>query len=264
MRYITANRAQPPPTTQCRAFHEMERLTSCSSRKWSPFPRTRHARAEFPVECKFVHPWGPREVHVPQFQIGKFAVTVGDYLNFANESGYAVAEQLRSDARFENPQAPAAFVSWIDAVRYAQWLARVSGKAYRLPRDAEYEKAARGGLMGKRFPWGVDPPDGRADFGNPQGAPKQVGSYAPYGYGIHDMAGSICSWWEECYDQVVADDRARMCYDDTLIKDVRLNPICRGGSYKTALVESMYCAYRHEDPVDGRFDCIGFRLALSA
>jgi hypothetical protein len=54
-----------------------------------------------------------------------------------------------------------------------------------------------------------------------------------------------------------------MCYDETLIKDVRLNPICRGGSYKTADTSALYCAHRHEDPTDGRFDCIGFRVALT-
>ena len=77
------------------------------------------------------------------------------------------------------------------------------------------------------------------------------------------MAGSMWSWCEECYEQVVKSDRAKMCYDDTLIKDVRLNPICRGGSFKTADATALHCAYRHEDPVDGRFDCIGFRIALS-
>ncbi len=54
-----------------------------------------------------------------------------------------------------------------------------------------------------------------------------------------------------------------MSYEDTLIKDVRLNPICRGGPYKTADPTTLYCAHRHEDPTDGRFDCIGFRVALT-
>jgi len=54
-----------------------------------------------------------------------------------------------------------------------------------------------------------------------------------------------------------------MCYDETLIKDVRLNPICRGGSYKTADTTALYCAHRREDPTEGRFDCIGFRVALT-
>lgn len=168
-----------------------------------------------------------------------------------------------TDLRFQDPQAPAAYVNWIDAVRYTQWLARETGKPYRLLRDAEYEKAARGGLPGKKYPWGDDPIEGRADFGNPSGSPKPGGSFPANGYGLHDMAGSMWCWCEECFEQVVPNDSAKMCYDDTLVKDTRLNPICRGGSFKTQDPLVLYCATRHEDPVDGRFDCIGFRVALT-
>jgi formylglycine-generating enzyme required for sulfatase activity len=218
---------------------------------------------EFPSESTLPHRWPKKQVDVPAFGIARCAVTVGEYLAFADKTGYAVAAELRSDARFQDPRAPAAYVSWIDAIRYTQWLARETGRPYRLVRDAEYEKAARGGLIGKRYPWGDEPPDDRADFGRPEGIPRPVGSFAPNEYGLHDMVGSMWSWCEECYDQVVDDDKARMCYEDTLIKDVRLNPICRGGSFKTADATVLYCAYRHEDPVDGQFDCIGFRVALS-
>src|SRR5688500_13116929 len=99
---------------------------------------------EFPRGSK-LHPWSRREVHVPAFGIAKHAVTVAEYLAFADATGYAIEEQLRTDARFHESRAPIAYTSWIDAVRYAQWLARETGKPYRLVRDAEYEKAARGG-----------------------------------------------------------------------------------------------------------------------
>jgi len=142
------------------------------------------------------------------------------------------------------------------------WLARATAKPYRLVRDSEYEKASRGGLLGKKYPWGDEDPTGHCGFNNPQGSPKPVGSFPPNGYGLYDMAGSMWSWCEECFNDVASPDQAKMCYDDTLSKDVRLNPICRGESYKTADPVVLYCAYRHEDPTDGRFDCIGFRVAL--
>jgi formylglycine-generating enzyme required for sulfatase activity len=219
---------------------------------------------DFPADSKLPHPWRARTIDVPAFRIARYPVTVGEYLNFADRSGYPICEELRRDDRFRDPRAPAAYASWIDAVRYAQWLARETGKPYRLVRDAEFEKAARGGLVGKRFPWGDDPPGNRADWNNAQGKPRPVGSFPPNGYGLCDMAGSMWSWCEECFDQLVREDRAKMCYDDTLIRDVRLNPICRGGSFKTADMTVLQCAYRHEDPTDGRFDCIGFRLGMSA
>jgi formylglycine-generating enzyme required for sulfatase activity len=215
-----------------------------------------------PNESKLPHVWREQEVEVAVFAIGKYAVTVGEYLAFADASNYAIASELRTDPRLAHHRAPVAYTSWIDAVRYAQWMARLTEKPYRLVRDAEFERAARGGLHGKLFPWGDDPPQGRCDYDNAKGSPKPVGSFPPNGYGIHDMAGSMWSWCEECYEQVAADP-SQMCYDDTQIRDKRLNPVCRGGSYKSADSTVLRCAYRHEDPVDGRFDCIGFRLAMT-
>ena len=219
----------------------------------------------FPDTSTLPHRWKEETLVVPAFGIARYSVTVAEYLAFADDSGYAITENLTTDARFENPRSPAAFVSWIDATRYCQWLSRKSGKSYRLVRDAEYEKAARGGADGKRFPWGDEPPQDQADWNNPQGKPNPVGSFPPNAYGLYDMAGSMWSWCEECFEQVVnpSEGRACMCYDDTLLRDVRLNPICRGGSFKTADPTVLQCAYRHEDPSEGRFDCIGFRVALS-
>ncbi|HEY3128133.1 MAG TPA: SUMF1/EgtB/PvdO family nonheme iron enzyme [Acidobacteriota bacterium] len=219
---------------------------------------------EFPPGAQVPHKWTRKEVDVPAFWIAKYAVTVLEYLAFAEASRYEISEQFRQDPRFRNTRQPAGFVSWIDAVRYAQRLSRETGKPYRLVRDAEYEKASRGGLIGRKYPWGDDEPDGHCDFNNPQGSPRPVGSFHPNGYGLYDMVGSIWSWCEECFNQVAYPDQAKMIYEDTQIRDVRLNPICRGGSYKTADTNVLYCAYRHEDPTDGRFDCIGFRLACDA
>jgi formylglycine-generating enzyme required for sulfatase activity len=218
---------------------------------------------ECPSGSQATHVWTQREIFVPTFGIAKYAVTVEKYRAFAAETGYAICEQILTDSRFQHPRNPAGFVSWIDAVRYAQWLSRTTGKPYRLPRDAEYEKAARGGLVGKQFPWGNGDPRGRCDFGNPNGSPLPVGSFPPNDLGLCDMAGSMWSWCEECFDEVAAPDRSRLCYGDTLVKDVRLNPVCRGGSFKTADTIFLFCAYRHEDPIDAQFDCIGVRIALS-
>jgi formylglycine-generating enzyme required for sulfatase activity len=218
---------------------------------------------DFPEGCVLPHKWTRQEVHVGRFGIATCAVTVAEMLAFASSTGYAIANELRADQRFSDPKAPAAYISWIDATHYVNSLARQTGKPYRLVRDAEYEKAARGGLVGKRFPWGDEPPAGRADYNNPAGSPRPVGSFEPNGFGLYDMVGSMWSWCEECFDQVVKNDQSKMIYDDTRLRDVRHNPICRGGSFKTADISALHCAYRHEDPLEGRFDCIGFRVALS-
>ena len=96
----------------------------------------------FPPGNKLPHPWKVREVYVPKFAIAKYAVTVEAYKEFTEKTGYPLIEELKTDPRFQDPQAPVAYTSWIDATRYAQWLARETGKPFRLIRDAEYEKAA--------------------------------------------------------------------------------------------------------------------------
>lgn len=216
-----------------------------------------------PEGAELRHLWRKRTVHVPGFGVAKAAVTVEEYLAFAEATGYPIGDELKTDVRFTNRHAPAAYTSWIDAVRYAQWLSRETGQNYRLLRDAEWEKAARGGLEGQKYPWGNEGPDGRADWNNAEAAPHPVCSFQPNGYGLYDMVGSMWCWCEECFDEVAAPDKSQLSYPDTLIKDVRMNPVVRGGSYKSADPNILFCAYRHEDPVDGRYDCIGFRLACS-
>ena len=87
---------------------------------------------------------------------------------------------------------PVAHVNWRDAMAYAQW----AGK--RLPTEAEWEKAARGGLVGKTYPWGNAIDSNKANYGDNVGRTIAVGKYPPNGYGLYDMAGNV---WEWCLDE---------------------------------------------------------------
>lgn len=150
---------------------------------------------------------------------------------------------------------PVVHLSWFDAVAYSKW----AGK--RLPTEAEWEFAARGGLQGKEYIWGDEfEPDGKALANIWQGAfpngntvkdghrlAAPVGSYPPNGYGLHDMAGNV---WEWCSDWYLPDYFARSPASNPTGPDTSHDPnepgvwkrIQRGGSF---LCTDLYCgAYR--------------------
>jgi formylglycine-generating enzyme required for sulfatase activity len=135
-------------------------------------------------------------VYVDAFYMDVHEITDAMYRKFLDATGYR-APLFWDDADFNQPSQPVVGVSWSVAMDYAQW----AGK--RLPTEAEWEKAARGGLVGKRYPWGDTLTDDDANYFGTAGRDRwarssPVGSFPPNGYGLHDMAGNI---WEWCLDE---------------------------------------------------------------
>ena len=91
---------------------------------------------------------------------------------------------------------PVVYVSWYAAMAYAQW----QGK--RLPTEAEWEKAARGDLLFRKYAWGDSLEANKANYGESVGGTTAVGTYPANGYGLYDMTGNV---WEWCLDEYNAD-----------------------------------------------------------
>ena len=133
------------------------------------------------------------------FAIGKFEVTVQQWNACVNAGGC----QKTTQAANTPPDAPIRDVSWDDAQQYVKWLASTTGKPYRLPTEAEWEYAARGGTS-TRYWWGEQMATGKAnckECGQPWAneGPARAGSSAANAFGLHDTSGSVWEWVSDCW-----------------------------------------------------------------
>ena len=192
-----------------------------------------------------------RPVHrvwVDSFEIGLYPVTNAEYALFA-------PPPCRDDPRFNDAHQPVVAVSWHDAVRYCEWLSR-AGRRFRLPTEAEWELAARGGMEGKRYPWGDDPHD---DDARPLAGPERVGRRAPNGYGLYDMCENVHEW---CADWYGADYYAVSPLYNPGGPECGSRRASRGGSWRHR-VKVTRCAARSSIPPEYRYNDYGFRVATS-
>jgi formylglycine-generating enzyme required for sulfatase activity len=155
-------------------------------------------------------------IALPDYQIGKYPVTVGEYRPFVEAGGYREEkwwttagwqwrnhENIIQPDYWDNPKwtgdnrLPVIGVCWYEATAYCGWLAETTGKPYRLPGEAEWEKAARG-TDGRIYPWGDEWQDGRCNSKEAQiGHTTLVGRFSPAGdspYGAADMSGNVWEW----------------------------------------------------------------------
>jgi sulfatase modifying factor 1 len=142
-----------------------------------------------------------RRVWVDGFLIGRFPVMNRDYGIFVKESG-APEPPFWREEMFSHPDKPVVGVSWHDAVAYCGWVREEINRSLRLPTEAEWERAARGGLEGKLYPWGNQAPHERrySGYDVESGGPERVGLNEPNGFGLYDMSEGVHEWCSDFYD----------------------------------------------------------------
>ena len=240
-------------------------------------------------------------VYIDDFYMDRYEVTSAQYAEFLNRYehamfpskryGYSVVRDMNRNiliyiddshcpiewvwdayipkAGYENY--PATHVTWYGASAYAQYYGK------RLPTEAEWEKAARGGLVGKKYPWGDIGPDGTqcnfADRSTRSGwfnewadrsvhdghlGTAPVGSYLPNSYGLYDMAGNVWEWCADWYGYY-----PRSYEENPKGPDSGPRRVVRGGAWNNTPIH-LRVAYRYSTRPVRSTGYIGFRCAKNA
>ena len=210
------------------------------------------------VDARPVH-----RVTLRGFWMDRREVTQTGYREFVRRTGAEEPFHWRQGFPEEKADLPIYNLDWSEAAAYCAF------RGKRLPTEAEWEKAARGGLAGRSWPWGdwfrPEPPEGvderqppPARIGHPRG-PAPVGSYPPNGYGLYDMVGNIAEWVADGYDlgqYAVAAPVDPRGPDDAPYR------VFRGGSWADTDERIASVFYRNFTRPDTRIHSIGFRCAL--
>jgi len=261
-----------------------------------------------------------QEVELDAFRIGRYPVTNAQYARFVEEGGYenpafwteagwawreahfmdveTAQPRYWEDPRkgplsrwaarayvFNQPDHPVVGVSWYEALAYCRWLSEATGQAFRLPTEAEWEKAASWDPEAEKkrqYPWGDDFDAEKCNTreGGPgtttlvehlfalflyyrvPGTTTPVGQYSPAGdspYGVADMAGNV---WEWCQDWYAEDYYGRSPSENPPGPTEGDSRVLRGGSWFNDQGGAR-CAYRNWYLPDLRYDNGGFRVVVS-
>jgi formylglycine-generating enzyme required for sulfatase activity len=231
-------------------------------------------------------------VRLDRFRVSVQPITNGEYGRFVREAGHRApgVDELPLVVRAGGPDRERAFrshaeaytwaestppvshidhpvtlVRWEDATAYCRWLSEIMGKPVRLPTEAEWEKAARGGLERQRYPWGDRLDTDRANFlidpalKNSHGT-RPCRSYAPNGYGLYDMAGNAWQWVGDWYDPAYY---AASPDENPTGPATGQFRIVRGGGWLASDAAMLTCSHRHKVPPDTYSYGIGFRVVYS-
>ena len=198
-------------------------------------------------------------VWLDSFKISSTSVTRQDYEKFITATDH---EQPKGweDKELSLDEQPVVGVSWFDAVFYCEWLSSLKGEPYRLPTEAEWEKAARGSDDSNLYYWGNESPEDLPHFVGDWGAPRPVGEWRSNNYGLWNMGDNVHEWCQDWYsaDYYAFDSASRNPVGP--LNGTRR--VSRGGAWRHAIKASRI-TQRSSIPPSYRYTDYGFRIASS-
>jgi sulfatase modifying factor 1 len=205
-------------------------------------------------------------VWVDEFLLAARQVTYADYERFLRSTA-SLPPPFWSDPAFNHPEQSVVGVSWYEAIRYCEWLSASAGRKFRLPSEAEWERAARGGNenAGALFPWGDAPPQSLPDYADRcakhwQTGPEPVGRGQSNGYGLYNMCDNVHEW---CSDWYAPDYYSVSPERNPRGPETGQRRASRGGSWRHHIKISR-CAARSSIPPEFKYADYGFRVACDA
>ena len=198
-------------------------------------------------------------IHLDAFYLDRYEVTNADYARFLEATGGKPPWHWRGGKFRSGDEKQAVYnVNWSEADAFCRW----AGK--RLPTEAEFEKAARGGLDRKTYPWGerADAPGGGGRGSQPAalgtGRAVNAGSFPPNGYGLYDMVGNVMEWTNDWYDVNYYPFMPKV---NPKGPEKGLYKSVRGGGWADGVGEEVANFFRNFSDPELRAATIGFRCA---
>lgn len=202
-------------------------------------------------------------VWVDAFELAATQVTNAQYQQFLRAPA-VLPPPFCNDPNFNDPDQPVAGVSWHDAAKYCEWLNMQTGRHFRLPTEAEWELAARGGLEQKQFPWGDEAPQSLPNYSTRwQAGPERVAQYGPNSFGLYDIGDNVHEWCSDWYDPnyyATSPDRNPRGPDHSPMNPSRKSS--RGGSWRHQ-IKVARCSARSSIPPEFQYADYGFRVACA-
>jgi formylglycine-generating enzyme len=201
-----------------------------------------------------------RPVHrvwVDEFYLAARQVTNREYWAFVRATCIE-APPLCEDSHFSRPDQPVVAVSWFEAVTYCKWLNEITGGKFRLPTEAEWERAARSSKENKLYPWGNETPQSRPRYQERWlCGPEPVAQYPPNAFGVFDICENVHEW---CTDWYQTNYYANSPERNPQGSENGERRASRGGSWRHH-VKIARCAARSSLPPQFKYADYGFRIA---